>query len=155
MKKIIFTFLAFTLLFGCNDDELTTTEQLDLDITLIETYLSDNGITAIKDVSGLFYVVEDEGTGTDYPLGTSLVSLAYEGRLMEDGSVFDSADAVNPLKTNLFNLITGWQIGIPKFKKGGKGTLYIPSGYAYGQSGNAVIAPNSILIFDIELLDFN
>lgn len=155
MKKLIFAIVAFTLLFGCKDDELSSQEQLDLDVALIETYLSDNGITALKDGSGVFYAIDSVFAGDDHPTSSSLVSLAYEGRLMEDGTVFDSADAINPLKTNLFNLISGWQIGVPKFKKGESGTLYIPSGYAYGRTGTPTIAPNSVLIFDIELLDFN
>lgn len=156
MKKLFFAFLAFTLLFGCKDDDLSVQEQFDLDVTLIEDYLSENNIVdAIKDESGLFYRIDSVFAGNLHPVSTSLVSLAYEGRIMEDGTVFDSADAINPLKTQLFNLITGWQIGIPKFKRGESGTLYIPSGYAYGAIGNAVIPPNTILIFDIELLDFN
>lgn len=155
MKNLIFTFLVVTLLFSCKEDNLTFQQQLEIDIAEIETFLADNGITnAIKDDTGVFYIIEEEGSGTAYPTVTSAVSMAYTGKFF-DGTVFDSADSTNPLMQNLNFLITGWQVGVPKFKKGGKGTLYIPSGYAYGRVGNSGIPGNTNLIFDIELLNFN
>lgn len=155
MKKIIFAFLTITLLFSCKeDDQLSFQEQLDADIIEIEQYLADNGITAIKDATGVFYKIDVEGSGNDYPTSVSTVSMAYTGKLM-DGSIFDSATSTTPLNIGLSNTIGGWQVGVPKYKKGGKGTLYIPSGYAYGSTGSLpVIEPNTILIFDIELLNF-
>jgi FKBP-type peptidyl-prolyl cis-trans isomerase FkpA/FKBP-type peptidyl-prolyl cis-trans isomerase FklB len=50
-------------------------------------------------------------------------------------------------------LIKGWQIGIPLMKKGGKATFYVPSELGYGGNDMGAIPPNSILIFDIELID--
>lgn len=155
MKKFIFTILAITLLFSCKDDDtLTFQEQLDIDIAEIESYLSNNGLTATKDPSGLYYAIEVEGTGTEYPTAVSTVSVAYRGTLL-NGDEFDSATTTNPIAIGLSNTIAGWQVGIPKFKKNGKGTLYIPSGYGYGVNGSLGIPGNSILIFDIELLNFN
>ncbi len=156
MKKFIFAFLAISLLFSCDndDDQLSFQDQLDADILEIEQYLSDNGLTAAKDATGVFYHLEDEGTGTEYPTTASTISVAYAGKLL-DGSGFDSATKTNPLTISLGNTIPGWQVGIPKFKKNGKGTIYIPSGYGYGISGTSGIPGNSILIFDVELLNFN
>jgi len=52
-------------------------------------------------------------------------------------------------------VIPGWQQAIPLLKKGGKGTFIIPSGLAYGPRGaGGTIKPNSVLIFDVELIDF-
>jgi FKBP-type peptidyl-prolyl cis-trans isomerase FkpA len=155
MKNLIFTLFAISMLFSCEEGNTTFQEQLDIDIPIIETYLSENNIIALND-QGVYYEIVEEGTGSEYPTLNSLVSMAYSGKVMNgNGSIFDSATTTNPLKTELNRLISGWQIGIPKFKKGGKGTLYIPSGYGYGVfgSGNA-IPGNSILIFDVELLDF-
>lgn len=154
MKNLIFVLLTFALLAGCKKDTVTYQEQLDIDIAIIENYLSDNGITAIKDNSGLFYVIDDEGIGTDFPSFNSSIVMAYSGNFL-DGNIFDSATTTNPLSSNLQSLIRGWQIGVPKFKKGGKGTLYIPSGLGYGSNGRGSIPGNSVLIFDIELLNFN
>ncbi len=155
MRNLLLTLLAVSTLFSCEEENLTFQEQLDIDIDIIETYLSDNNITALND-QGVYYVIEDEGTGSTYPVSSSIVSMAYSGTIMNgDGTVFDDADSTNPLKTQLSNLIAGWQVGIPKFKKGGKGKLYIPSGYAYGVFGSGGAIPgNSVLIFDVELLDF-
>lgn len=155
MRNLILTLFAVSMIFSCEKDIVTFQEQLDIDIPIIEQYLSDNNITALSD-NGVYYVIDEEGTGSDYPTNNSLVSMAYSGSVMNgDGTIFDSRTSTNPLKIELYRLITGWQIGIPKFKKGGKGTLYIPSGYGYGVIGSGSAIPgNSILIFDIELLDF-
>ena len=155
MRNLILTLFAVSMICSCEKDIVTFQEQLDIDIPIIEQYLSDNNITALSD-NGVYYVIDEEGTGSDYPTNNSLVSMAYSGSVMNgDGTIFDSRTSTNPLKIELYRLITGWQIGIPKFKKGGKGTLYIPSGYGYGVIGSGSAIPgNSILIFDIELLDF-
>lgn len=155
MKNLILILFAFFTLVSCEKDNLTFQEQLDIDVDIIETYLAANNITALKD-QNVYYVIEDEGTGSNYPTNNSLVSMAYSGHVMNgDGTIFDSRTSTNPLKSQLGNLIAGWQIGVPKLKKGGKGTLYIPSGYGYGVFGSGADIPgNSILIFDIELLDF-
>jgi FKBP-type peptidyl-prolyl cis-trans isomerase len=51
-------------------------------------------------------------------------------------------------------VIRGWDEGIALFSKGGKGTLYIPSPMAYGQqSPSPAIKPNSVLVFDVEVVD--
>jgi FKBP-type peptidyl-prolyl cis-trans isomerase FkpA len=39
-------------------------------------------------------------------------------------------------------------------KKGGKGTFLLPSALGYGPGGSGSIPPNTVLIFDIELVDF-
>lgn len=155
MRNLLLTLFAVSMLVSCKKDNLTFQEQLDIDVEIIETHLAANNITALKD-QNVYYVIEDEGTGSTYPTISSLVSMAYSGHVMNgDGTIFDSRTATNPLKSQLSNLISGWQVGIPKFKKGGKGTLYIPSGYGYGVFGSGADIPgNSILIFDIELLDF-
>ena len=50
-------------------------------------------------------------------------------------------------------MIEGWKEGIPYFKEGGVGKLLIPSALGYGPNGNSGIPPNSVLIFDIGLID--
>lgn len=120
---------------------------------LLEDYLVENGIEAIKHSSGLYYVIEKEGEG-EHPTKNSFVTMDYEGTYL-DGVKFDSSyDRGEPLKYDLKGLIAGWQIGVPLFKKGGKGTLYIPPRLGYGTSPSNGIRDNAVLIFDIELLDF-
>ena len=63
---------------------------------------------------------------------------------------------VQPINFPLENLITGWQIGIPLIKVGGRITLYIPSVYAYGKNGiGSDILPNASLEFEILLFQTN
>ncbi|MFT5602342.1 MAG: FKBP-type peptidyl-prolyl cis-trans isomerase FkpA, partial [Flavobacteriales bacterium] len=46
-----------------------------------------------------------------------------------------------------------WTEGIPYFKEGGSGILLIPSHLGYGKSGTSGIPGNSVLIFDVKLIE--
>lgn len=144
-------FLIISILFifsSCGKDELSVAEQFDLDTKLIEEYLKANNKTALKTPEGIYYIVEKEGSA-EKPKLTSTVTVSYKGYFL-DNVIFDSSTrAVFPL----YNVVQGWQIGIPKFGKGGKGTLLIPSAYGYGTretSGRT----SAVLVFDIEVFDF-
>ena len=65
-----------------------------------------------------------------------------------------SAGLMNGTSFPLANLIEAWQEGIPLLKKGGKGTFFSPSALAYGPNGVSGIPGNSVLIFEIELVNF-
>lgn len=122
----------------------------------IQDYLAANDLTAEKTEEGLYYIITKEGTGGRANI-TSNVTVHYRGYLL-DGSVFDSSiDRGQKSTFPLANVITGWQIGIPKLKEGGSGMLLIPSKLAYGERGqpNSIIGANETLIFDIELFEVN
>lgn len=140
---------SFTLLFSCNKG-LSPEEQMEEDIAIIEKYLQDNNLTAEETSSGLHYIVEQQGTG-NHPTATDDVHVRYRG-YFTDGDVFDESDA-SGITFNLQSVIQGWTEGIPKFKEGGEGVLLIPSALAYGEKGSGSIPPNTVLIFDVELLD--
>ena len=129
--------------------------QAEADDKLIKEYLATNGIKAEMHESGIYYVIEKPGEGTDHPDGSTNITAHYHGTLL-NGNIFDSSvERGEPLQFNLGRVIKGWQIGIPLLKKGGKGTLYIPSALAYGARGaGGVIPPNAVLIFEVELIDF-
>jgi FKBP-type peptidyl-prolyl cis-trans isomerase len=77
----------------------------------------------------------------------------YKGSLFNDGSIFDQTKQ-KPATFPLERLIKGWQIGLSHCRVGGKMRLYICSGSAYGiRTRSANIPPNSILVFDVEVLD--
>ena len=107
----------------------------------------------VEDTSGIFYVLEVEGEG-DHPSLERTVTVSYEGFLL-DGTRFDGTQNGQTVNFRLNGLIPGWQIAIPKLKKGGKGRFWIPSHQGYGLDGSGnTIPPNSVLVFDIELVDF-
>ena len=125
--------------------------QLSLDTLAIEAYLAANKINAIKDKSGLRYVITRNGKG-DKPLLTNTVIVNYKGSLMEGGLVFDQSKG---LEYPLNRFIQGWQIGFQLLSKGATATFYIPSSLAYGVDGyQPGIPPNANLIFEVELVDF-
>lgn len=128
--------------------------QAEIDDEKIQAFLKANNIDAESHESGLYYVITDPGQG-DHPAISSTVIMHYRGSKL-DGSVFESSyESGNPLNYPLGRLIRGWQIGVPLIGKGGKATLFIPSGLAYGpQSPGPGIEANEVLIFDVELLDF-
>ena len=117
----------------------------------IEAYVSEKGWDAKPTGSGLYIVIEDEGAELK-PQVSQTVTIFYKGYLL-DGTVFDGT-AEDPATFPLGGLIPGWQEGIPYFGKGGKGKLIIPPYLAYGDRASGPIPANSILVFDIELVDF-
>jgi len=127
-------------------------EQLEIDIQKIKDYLAANNLTATETPSGLHYIITQEGTGGN-PNLQSNVTVKYKGYLL-DGMVFDQTTGSATATFPLANLIEAWQEGIPLLKKGGKGTFFSPSALAYGPNGVSGIPGNSVLIFEIELVNF-
>lgn len=129
--------------------------QTDFDKNAIINYAMSNKMEVMSTASGIYYTIIDEGTGMDKPDANSKITAHYKGALL-DGTVFDSSfERGEPLQFKLGQVIKGWQESIPLLKKGGKGKFIIPSGLAYGdRRAGAVIEPNSVLVFDIELIDF-
>ena len=103
--------------------------------------------------SGLQYEVIQEGIGA-HPTATNDVVVHYTGKLI-DGTVFDSSyDRGEPITLNLGKVIPGWSEGVQLMRPGAKYILYIPSELGYGARGaGADIPPNSVLIFEVELLE--
>lgn len=110
---------------------------------------------AQKTASGLYYVVETEGTGAQAQAGKT-VSVHYTGTLA-NGKKFDSSlDRGQPISFTLGQgqVIKGWDEGIALMKVGSKIKLIIPSELGYGPNGaGGVIPPNATLVFDTELME--
>jgi FKBP-type peptidyl-prolyl cis-trans isomerase len=94
------------------------------------------------------------GTGKEAKKGNT-VTVHYTGWL-KDGKKFDSSlDRKTPFQFTLGRgeVIQGWDRGIVGMKEGGKRKLTIPPALGYGSRGAGnVIPPNSVLIFEVELL---
>jgi len=102
--------------------------------------------------SGLQYKIITPGSAKK-PKPTDEVTVHYKGTLI-DGKVFDSSiDRGQPATFPLNGVIPGWTEGLQLIGEGGKLLLYIPHNLAYGEQGiDAVIPPNSALIFEVELI---
>lgn len=148
MIRILYLMLLVIVVASCNKDD--EKEQYEIDDEIIREYLSANGIDAVEHESGIYYVITKEGTG-GHPNLNHTVVVQYKGYFL-DGTVFD--ESTNSSQFPLKNLITGWQIGINLLKPGGEGQFFIPSTLAYGDQQVADIPPNSVLIFDIVLIEF-
>ncbi len=129
---------------------------MEKEIVVIDEYLAENDIEAQTTESGLRYVILEEGTGEGPETGDT-VSVHYTGTLF-DGTKFDSSlDRGDPIKFPLGqgNVIAGWDEGIALLNKNAKAKFFIPSKLGYGSRGaGGAIPPNSILIFEVELVDY-
>jgi FKBP-type peptidyl-prolyl cis-trans isomerase FklB len=116
-------------------------------------FLAENGKKAgvTTTASGLQYEVITAGTGST-PTTDDEVQVNYEGKML-DGTVFDSSIARGqPVTFPLTGVISGWTEGLQLMKEGSKYRLFIPAKLAYGETGASTIPPNSVLIFEVELL---
>lgn len=109
---------------------------------------------AVTTSSGLKYIDEIIGKGVSPKTGQR-VKVHYTGWL-ENGTKFDSSvDRGQPFEfvIGVGEVIKGWDEGVSTMKAGGKRKLIIPSKLGYGlQGAGNLIPPNSILIFEVELL---
>jgi FKBP-type peptidyl-prolyl cis-trans isomerase FklB len=108
----------------------------------------EEGVKSLPD--GLEYKVVKDGSG-DHPKSNDVVHVKYKGTLI-DGTEFDHNDDA---KLSLMGVVQGWREALPMMKPGSEWQLYIPSDLGYGPRGRMPkIPPNSVLVFDIELLSF-
>ena len=109
---------------------------------------------AVVSASGLVFKSIKDGTGPS-PKATDKVTVNYKG-ILTNGTKFDaSADHGGPISFRLDQVIPCWTEGVQKIKVGGKAKLTCPSAIAYGARGVGPIAPNSTLVFEVELVGIN
>ncbi|MFB0938071.1 MAG: FKBP-type peptidyl-prolyl cis-trans isomerase FkpA [Urechidicola sp.] len=149
MKSYLTLFLSLFLFISCSKDGDNIEPQTEADII---KYIEDNNLNATRSDSGLYYVIDNEGTGTR-PTSSSNVTVAYKGSLL-NGTVFDQSDS-NGISFGLNQVIKGWTEGITYYKEGGEGILLIPSNLGYGNNGQGSIPGGAVLVFDIKLISVN
>jgi len=102
--------------------------------------------------TGLQYRVLREGNG-DSPVAEDRVKVHYAGKLI-DGTQFDSSyERGDPTEFGLNQVIKGWTEGLQLMKVGAKYEFFIHPKIAYGSRPRPTIPANSVLIFEVELLD--
>jgi len=133
-------------------DSIANEERKQKAAEFFEKNKSEVGV--VTAASGLQYIILKEGEGKTAKDGDT-ITVHYTGTLL-DGTKFDSSiDRNQPLAIALGEgqLIPGWVEMLRLMKKGEKVKVWIPSNLGYGEHGNRVIPGNSMLIFEMELMD--
>ncbi len=121
---------------------------------ILKSFLQHESIKTKPTKSGLYYIEEKKGTGKKPKAGDKVI-VNYTGTFVS-GKVFDSTFMRNEpfeFTYGVGEVIQGWEEGLSYMKEGGKAQLIIPSYLAYGKKGYpGLIAPNTTLIFEIELI---
>jgi FKBP-type peptidyl-prolyl cis-trans isomerase FklB len=102
--------------------------------------------------TGLQFKVLKQGTGAT-PALTDTVVCHYKGTLL-DGTEFDSSyGRGEPASFPVNRVIPGWTEALQKMKVGDKWQLFVPAELAYrDEPPGPPIEPNSMLVFEVELL---
>jgi len=135
---------------GKNSEDDYAEQQARVDDEQIQAWLATNRLVGTRDASGVYYVIQINGTGAA-ATSSSTVNFNYTGQFT-DGTTYISAN-VNTVVGSAE--IKGWQIGLTKINKGGRILLLIPSAIAYGPNGKGTIPANKVLIHTVDMLNIN
>lgn len=118
----------------------------------IGRYIAKKGWHLEKSGSGLYVEVLQEGTGDEAIISGSEVTLNYKGTLL-NGTVFDQSAPGKPLKSELNGLILGFREGLLGHRTGAKIRLIVPPQLGYGDMELPKIPKNSVLVYELEVLN--
>jgi FKBP-type peptidyl-prolyl cis-trans isomerase FkpA len=147
LQKILTFSLLIILAASCKKD---VTDYGPIDDQIIKDYLVSHNLTAQSTSSGLYYIIEKPG-GTNHPDLNSVVVANYKGYFTDD-AVFEQSTSAATFGLNA--VIKGWQEGLQLIGVKGKIKLFVPSALAYGSTGKGSVPANTVIIFDVELLEF-
>lgn len=131
--------------------EMEAQDQQHINKQFLKKNKTKPGIIALE--SGIQYEILKEGSGKQVSNNSKeLITVHYHGTLI-NGKIFDSSvQKGKPITFKLTGVIKGWQEVIPLMEEGEKIRAYIPPYLGYGNKKTGNIPPNSILIFEIELI---
>ncbi len=154
--------LPVFLLTACSKDEYSGADvysdvektMIEQDI-LIQKYIREHNLNMERDFSGLYFNIEAPGSDSAHMTLNSVPTVIYTRANLKD-SVFDASfGSTNFDGRALKDHIIGWQIGLQKIGKGGRIFMIIPSPLAFGNIAVGNIIPaNTVLVCDVELVDF-
>ncbi|MDW7690491.1 FKBP-type peptidyl-prolyl cis-trans isomerase [Flammeovirgaceae bacterium SG7u.111] len=172
LKVTLLAIIFPAFIFSCEEDTGPEgQDQAVRDNIVILDYFEENDITEYESTeSGMYYIVETEGAGSTVP-DEAIVKVHYTGSLLY-GNVFDSSvyrdepfefQATTGRIVSEYDedgepvfsgtVIDGWIEAVSLMKLGEKTRFYIPSALAYKERGSGSIPGNSVIYFDIELLE--
>ena len=141
--------ILLILLPSCSTYSEKELEQFDAEI---KAYIEENNLKMESLENGLYYSILEEGEGDEYIQFTDKVTFIYKGYFL-DGEMFQEVTSDDPLKFRVSQLIAGWQDALSLLKNGGEIKLIIPPQLGYGAKNTGVIPPNSILVYELEVLE--
>ena len=150
MKRFFTLVISLIVLTGCIQDSPNVKQ-----IANMKFFIENQAQEGINDIEkGLHYAVLNSGDiNSKSPELSDTITAHFHGTLT-DGTVFwSSVESNEPLTIQLSGLIEGCQKVISLMKINDKWRVYIDPSMAYGDEGRPGIPSNSILVFDIELLD--
>ena len=105
----------------------------------------------VETASGLQYKVLTPGAGGATPTDQDVALVNYEGKLT-DGTVFDKSQQPTPMPVT--GVVPGFSEALKLMPKGAKYRFWIKPSLAYGDEASGPIPAHSVLVFDVELIDF-
>lgn len=147
------------LIFDVEIESVSMTPQqqtrLNNDIAAIDNYLVTNQIEAVEHESGVRYVITEQGPGAVSPELYDQVKINLKGKLLSDGTVFidQLVEPRSDFSSRVINFPHGALIGLQLMKEGDKATFYVPSTLAYGTRSYTNLPANSIVIFEVHLVE--
>ena len=144
--KITFSLCLLVLLAGCQTYSENDKNEFDDEI---QKYIDKNNLDVERSESGLYYKIIEQGTG-DKILFKDKVAFKYKGEFL-DGKVFD--EQKEPIEYNVDILIGCWKEIMLELNEGGKAFLIAPPTLGYGSNDLEAIPPNSILVYNLEVVE--
>jgi FKBP-type peptidyl-prolyl cis-trans isomerase len=172
MKKVALALFAAFSLFSCISSMEDEKIIFDRDLKTIEKYVAENPITTVKEfvdpaLGILLQWQEDSNSGIKVAVGDS-VKVNYTGKLVNN-IVFDTSIESIAKQSSIYNaqrsyeplsyvhgvgrVIVGFDYAVSSMQKGDKVRVLIPSFFGYGRNPTGAIPANSVLIFELELVD--
>ncbi len=153
MERVCALFAALAVLVAaCGGSASTASPTVTPRPTPAPVILPDVSGTIVTTNSGLQYIDLKEGSGKS-PGHNDQVEIWYTLWLQPTKAKVDSSvDRGQPAVFALSGVIPGFAEGLSTMKEGGRRRLIVPPDLGYGATGSSSVPPNSVLVFDVELL---
>lgn len=150
INRFFAVIVLLVLVTGCGET-YSDNNKADFDKT-IRSYIAKKKLKLERKPSGLYLEVIEKGTGKELIQSQSILKIAYKGTLL-DGTVFDNTEPGKPLKSPVKGLIRGFQEALIGQTEGTKLHLIVPPQLGYGDAPLDKIPANSVLVFELEVVE--
>lgn len=147
-KWSLFSFFLVFVTFSCSVDPFDE-EAIEEEI---QEFLSSNNINAQQTPLGAYYVIDEVGTG-ELPTSSDLFVGHIRGSLTDRRVWLDTFDS-DTFRSSLQvgGLMDGLRDALLLFPEGSKGRIIVPPQLGFGNSETNGVPPNSVLVFDVDVL---